>query len=92
MMMDEKGMYSQRDCEHCGQPLNAEGRRPAELYAGTYTGICTTCQDAQPYVVAYYPLDQAIKISYPPSLPAHRRDREEFTAYQECSFISILGG
>lgn len=33
-------------CNRCGKPLNKDGGHPAELYAGTYTGLCYGCQNS----------------------------------------------
>jgi hypothetical protein len=71
-------------CRGCKKPLNATGGRPAELYAGTYTGLCYDCEGAGPFVLSIYPLDGARAMSYPPSCPSWRRDRETYTAYEDC--------
>jgi len=78
------GMLPPQDCQRCGKPLNADGGHPAELYAGTFTGLCYTCEREGPYVVKTYSADGARRISYPPSCPSHRRDREEHIAYPDC--------
>jgi len=82
--MSWDGMLPPHPCKRCGKPLNADGGHPAELYAGTYTGLCTQCQNTGPYVVKEYGADGAQRISYPPHCPAWRRDREEFIAYPDC--------
>ena len=41
------GMYPQHECSGCGKLLNADGGHPAELYAGTYTGLCYECEAHQ---------------------------------------------
>ena len=81
--MSWDGMYHQHNCKQCGKPLNADGGHPAELYAGTYTGLCYHCQNEGPYVVKAY-CDGAQRISCPPHCPSWRRDREEYTAYPDC--------
>lgn len=77
------GMLPQHACKKCGKPLNSDGGHPAELYLGTYTGLCYPCQNAGPYVKATHE-DGAVEISYPPHNPAWRRDRVTFTAYLDC--------
>lgn len=78
------GMFPQHDCYQCRTPLNADGGHPAELYAGTYTGLCYRCQNGPVYVEAYYPFDGAIVLNYAPHCPSWRRDRELYTAYPDC--------
>lgn len=79
------GMYpSTWTCRGCGCPLNADGFHPAELYAGTYTGLCYDCERKPFFVASTYALDGAMRVSYPPSRPSWRRDREEFVAYADC--------
>jgi len=71
-------------CDRCGVELSGrDGDRPAESYLGTYTGLCYTCQNAGPYVVETF-FDGAKRLSYPPSCPSWRRDRELYTAYGDC--------
>lgn len=77
------GFYPQHDCKKCGKPLNADGYHPAELYAGTYTGLCYGCEKSGPFVAKEH-LDGAQTISYPPHCPSWRRDREEQIAYPDC--------
>lgn len=77
------GMLLQRDCDSCGRPLNENGKRPAELYAGTSTGLCYGCERKKPFVVRRF-RDGALRISYPPHSPAWRRDRQEYIAYPDC--------
>jgi len=84
--MSEKswdGMYPKHSCKKCGKPLNADGNHPAELYTGTYTGLCYGCEKSSAYVVKEY-RDGAKRISYPPHCPSWRRNREEFVAYDDC--------
>jgi hypothetical protein len=78
------GMYPQHNCKQCGQVLNPDGHRPAELYAGTYTGICYACERSGPYVVEAH-IDGAMLFSYPPHCPAWRRDRETYYTYLDCN-------
>ncbi len=84
MQMDREGFYPQHSCRVCEHPLNADGGHPAELYAGTYTGLCYGCQNAPVYVVHTSSLDGCRLLSYAPHCPSWRRDREEYFAYQDC--------
>ena len=83
-------MHPKHNCIKCGKPLNADGNHPAELYAGTYTGLCYGCEKSSSYVVKEY-RDGAKRISYPPHCPSWRRDREEFIAYDGCPFCKGTG-
>jgi hypothetical protein len=80
------GMYpADWTCKACGKVLNADGGHPAELYAGTYTGLCYGCERAGTYVVPDSELpDGARRISWPPACPSWRRDRTEHWAYPDC--------
>ena len=78
------GMLPPQNCQRCGKPLNGDGNHPAELYAGTFTGLCYGCQNERPYVTKVYAADGAQRISYPPHCPSWRRDREEYTGYPDC--------
>jgi len=91
--MDRRtGMFPANSrCTDCNIVLNADGNHRAELYAGTFTGLCYACERKQPYVCAEYPLDGAIRVSHPPSCPSHRRDRQTFTAYRDCDACKGLG-
>lgn len=71
-------------CLGCGKTLNADGGHPAELYAGTYTGLCYGCERKPSYIQGTYTLDGALLLSYPPHAPSWRRARESFTAYVDC--------
>lgn len=49
MMMDEHGFLPAHPCRNCGRQLRgADSSYPAELYAGTYTGICYECHNCEP--------------------------------------------
>lgn len=86
IMFDSQGYYPPHNCQSCNTPLMGENSgRPAELYAGTYTGLCYKCQSKPSAVIYVHPLDECQKISYPPHNPAWRRDRETFLAYADCS-------
>jgi hypothetical protein len=80
------GMYpADWTCKACGKVLNADGGHPAELYAGTYTGLCYGCERGGPYVVPDSELpDGARRVSWPPACPSWRRDRTEHWAYPDC--------
>lgn len=77
------GMLNVKYCTKCGGELNPDGARPAEVYAGTYTGLCYNCERAGAYVVRVHE-DGAREISYPPSSPSWRRSREEYIGYLDC--------
>lgn len=89
MSFNKRGFYPDHDCKVCGNPLGGKKHgpdtydRPAELYAGTYTGICYTCQNRGPYV-EYVLFDGLQRVSYPPHCPSWRRDRESYDAYPDC--------
>lgn len=76
-------MYPQHPCKGCGRPLNADGGHPAELYAGTYTGLCYACERKDPFVVTTFE-DGCRLVSHPPHCPAWRRNREEYYWYEGC--------
>jgi len=83
--MDEQGMLPAAwECLRCGRQLNADGGHPAELYAGTFNGLCYPCTSAGPYVVRIAVLDGLRELSYPPGCPSWRRDREREYAYPDC--------
>jgi len=83
--MSWDGMYPKGlKCEKCGKTLNEDGGHPAELYAGTFTGLCYGCERQGPYLVATFKIDGCQVISYPPDCPSHRRDRTEKYAYPDC--------
>lgn len=82
-MSNWDGMLPARSCTGCGKQLNADGNHPAELYAGTYTGLCYTCEK-KPFFVTRTEFDGALILSYPPHCPSWRRDRETFIAYDDC--------
>lgn len=71
-------------CKRCNRHLNPNGDRPAEVYAGTFTGLCYACQDRGAEIIATDPLDGAICIEYPPHCPSYRRDRESYWGYADC--------
>lgn len=77
------GMLSPRPCAVCGTPLNADGDHPAELYAGTFTGLCYGCERMPRVEIERWP-DGAVEWSYPPACPSFRRDREKHIAYPDC--------
>lgn len=88
--MDKDGMLPQHPCNACGKPLNADGYHPAELYAGTYTGLCYACEKRGGYIITRYE-DGAIQWSYPPHCPSWRRDRETYIAYPDCAKCNGTG-
>lgn len=60
------------------------GGYPAELYAGTYTGLCYSCTAEPSYHERTLETSGAHVWNHPPSCPAWRRDREAFYAFPEC--------
>ena len=84
MVFDDQGMYPQHDCKACGKPLNADGGHPAELYAGTYTGLCYECEKKGAYEEKELP-SGAKMMSHPPHCPSWRRDRERFYWFPDCA-------
>lgn len=85
--MNKEGFLPPHSCKNCGKPL---GTVPAELYQGTYTGLCYKCQDAPAIVLKTCP-DGALHVSHPPHCPSWRRDRELFYAYADCTDCKGLG-
>jgi hypothetical protein len=83
--MDSQGMFTvPLDCVRCGKRLNGDGNHPAEIHAGTFTGLCYGCTAAGPYIEKVAVLDGARKVSWPPFCPSWRRDREGHIAYPGC--------
>lgn len=72
-------------CTKCGTPLNPHGHRPAELYAGTYTGLCYKCQNGGAFCTHVELLDKAEHWDFPPHCPSWRRDRERYVGYNDCT-------
>jgi hypothetical protein len=91
-IMDRHGMLPDDIfCIRCAKPLNADGGHPAELYAGTYNGLCYGCTGAGPYVAAVTQLDGCQRVSWPPPCPSHRRDRVNHYGYPDCGNCKGLG-
>lgn len=83
--MDQDGFYPPHPCERCGQLLQGfNGNNPAELYAGTYTGLCNKCMREPVYVVGESDLDGVKLLSYPPACPSWSRERFLCWAYEDC--------
>jgi hypothetical protein len=83
--------YTGANCLKCGKLLNADGGHPAEIYAGTFNGLCYGCTGAGPYIATVSLLDGARVLSYPPHCPSWRRDRETYTAYPGCATCNGTG-
>lgn len=84
--MTWNGFLENCRCKNCNKPLSGQdGPRPAESYAGTYTGLCYDCEGAKDFVLTHYQLDSCKLISTPPSCPSWRRERETYYAYDDCS-------
>lgn len=91
-LMDVHGMYPDWFwCTGCGKQLNADAGHPAELYAGTYNGLCYGCTKRGAYVAKVCALDGAREVSWPPHSPSWRRDREKHIAYADCETCGGLG-
>jgi hypothetical protein len=91
-IMDRNGMLpADISCVRCARPLNADGGHPAELYAGTYNGLCYPCTSAPAFVARTATLDGAREVSWPPHCPSWRRDREKHIAYEGCPICDGLG-
>lgn len=72
-------------CSRCGEELSGRGGdRPAETYAGTYTGLCYGCQRTRAFPRQVDELDGAVWWEWPPHSPSWRRDRETYVAYDGC--------
>jgi hypothetical protein len=78
-------------CIRCGVKLNADGGHPAEIYAGTYNGLCYPCTSAGPFIVCISELDGAQDVSWPPHCPSWRRSRETFFGYPDCETCKGAG-
>lgn len=91
-IMDRHGMLPDDWwCTRCAKPLNADGNHPAELYAGTFNGLCYGCTSEAPYVAAVAQLDGCQRVSWPPKEPSHRRDRTVHYGYPDCASCQGLG-
>lgn len=86
--MDSQGMYPVHPCKKCGKDLgggkmDGSYARPAELYAGTYTGLCYSCQNSGPYLETTF-FDGIERWNFPPHCPSWRRDRETYVFRPGC--------
>lgn len=87
-MMDSQGMLAgpgEMPCRVCGKPLNPNGHRPAEVYAGTFTGECYSCQSRPFFPTGNVAGSGGIYMSHPPSCPSWRRDREIHLGFPDCA-------
>lgn len=88
---DENGFYPKQNCQKCQKPLQGQGEgRPAELYAGTFTGLCYECQNGGDYIFKTEK-DGARHVSCAPSCPSWRRDRENYISYADCKVCKGVG-
>ena len=87
-MHPQTGMYPQHGCGQCHKPLNADGGHPAELYAGTYTGLCYACERGTAYRTHVNAFSGAETWSHPPHCPSWRRARETFLYFAGCEHCS----
>lgn len=94
-IMDRHGMLPDGPdgfgCVRCAKPLNMDGNHLAELYAGTFNGLCYGCTSAPPYVARIAVLDGAREVSWPPNCPSYRRDRQKHLAYEGCGNCAGMG-
>jgi hypothetical protein len=75
------GFLPAHDCKVCGTALQGQGSgRPAELYAGTYTGLCYTCERSAEFKLSDN-ADGSETWSFPPACPSWRRTRETYTCF-----------
>ncbi len=90
--MYDRGFLPAHKCHGCKAGLEgADTGRPAELYAGTYTGLCNACTSAPAYHERTLSTSYAQVWNHPPSCPAWRRDREAFYAFPDCEECSGRG-
>jgi len=82
--MSWNGMLQKHGCRSCGKSLNADGNHPAELYAGTYTGLCYECTGKAAFCFDTEEVDGAQHWDHPPCCPSHRRDRTHHIGYPDC--------
>lgn len=85
--MDREGVLGapgELKCKQCGVGLDANGGRPAERYAGTYTGLCYGCERSRSFDTGERLLSGAQVWSHPPHCPSWRRDREMFWWFPDC--------
>ncbi len=72
------------NCIQCDKPLNENGQRPAELYAGTFTGICYECERKGEYCTHVDVIDRAEHWDFPPCCPSYNRSRQQYVGYDDC--------
>jgi hypothetical protein len=83
--LDRDGMLPGAwQCQRCGKQLNADGNHPAELYAGTFNGLCYPCTNGSKYVEGTRLVDGGTVWNYPPHLPSWRRSRETYVFFWDC--------
>ncbi|MDE1821165.1 MAG: hypothetical protein KGJ23_07980 [Euryarchaeota archaeon] len=84
-VMDRDGFLPPMSCRNCGKPLEGDGSgHPAELYAGTWNGLCYPCTGAPAFKSTVEDLSGVEVWSHPPHCPAWRRDRETFLYVPGC--------
>jgi hypothetical protein len=87
------GFLPPHNCKHCERPLQGQGDgRPAELYAGTYNGLCYDCT-GRPGSAEQRTIDgrELIVWEYPPAVPSYSRTRERYLARPNCGKCSGRG-
>lgn len=89
--MTWNGCLPAHACVKCGKELKGNNStHPAELYAGTYNGLCYSCTHNIRYVEKTY-RDGATLWNYPPQRPSWRRDREKYVGYSQCPHCQGAG-
>lgn len=80
------GFLPDHPCKGCGKPLHGQDSGyPAELYAGTYTGLCYACTSKPAFRLTDYEyVSGAVRWSHAPYCPSHRRDRATFFGFEDC--------
>lgn len=79
------GFLPPHNCRNCNQPLSGEnGPRPAELYAGSYTGLCYKCQQLDKAIVHTSTLDGALRVTYRAENYSGLGSRVSYVAYPDC--------
>ena len=78
------GFLPEHCCKWCGSKLRGhDSGYPAELYAGTYTGLCYSCTSSKPFMEKEW-ADGCQLWNFPPHQPSWRRDRETYFYHASC--------
>ena len=83
--IDNDGFLPVQNCVRCSKPLHGkDSSYPAELYAGTYNGLCYSCTNSGPLLLGRWE-DGCELYEHPPHCPSWRRDRERFIGFTGCT-------